>query len=212
MIQQHLDYYLSAPRLYFYLKASNNDADRAIHLYKLNIKISESFYPVLSVIEVCLRNTIHENFKRYFNNEYWFRDNLPDDFTPIVKEAFEKILSQNKKINPDCIVAELNLGFWNRLFSKKYSRILWKPLRLIFTNLPKHLRQRQTVANKLYNIRIIRNRIYHYEPIIGDITNIEIQYKSMITFLHWIDGRLPSLIKDIDRFNTIFSEGNYPLS
>ena len=212
MIQKHLDYYLSAPRLYIYLKISDNNIERAIYLYKLNIKISESFYPVLSIIEVCLRNAIHENFKQYFNNEYWFRDNLPADFNPIINEAIEKIKSQNKKVNPDRIVAELNLGFWNRLFSKKYSHLLWKPLRLIFTNLPKHLRQRQVVANKLYNIRIIRNRIYHYEPIIGDIRNIEVQYNSMISFLHWIDGRLPSLINDIDRFNTIFSGKNYPLS
>lgn len=203
MTVQQINYYLSIPRFTIYLTKTNNSLDKAYQLYKANIELSEAFYPVLSVLEVSLRNAINETLKVHFNDPYWFKNNLPVDFLPFVAEATQKLTAQRKNITADRITAELNFGFWNRLFNRNYTGLLWKPLRLIFKNMPKHLRQRDTIADVLYRIRTLRNRVYHYEPIFGNLQDIETQYREMLTFLAWIDNSLPNLLTDIDRFNNV---------
>jgi hypothetical protein len=206
MIEQHLKYYLSNPRFNVYLAKTNNDFGKAYQLYKVNIQLSEAFYPILSILEVSLRNVIHETLKVYFKNEYWFKNSLPAEFSSFVSEAEQKLTTQKKVITADRIIAELNFGFWNRLFNRNYTSLLWKPLRLIFKNTPKHLRQRNTIADALYRIRTLRNRIYHYEPIFGNLQDIENQYNEMLLFLLWLDNDLPKLLTDIDRFGHILKK------
>lgn len=173
MDEQNLKYYISSPRFNVYLAKSDNDFGKAYQLYKVNIELSEAFYPILSVLEVSLRNVIHETLKVYFKDEYWFKNSLPVEFLPFVSEAIKKLTIQKKVITADRIIAELNFGFWNRLFNRNYTSLLWKPLRLIFKNTPKHIRQRDKISDALYSIRTLRNRIYHYEPIFGNLQDIE---------------------------------------
>jgi len=206
MTEQQLKYYLSQPRFNVYLTKTNNNFGKAYLLYRVNIELSEAFYPILSVLEVSLRNAVNETLKVHFQDEYWFKNSLPVEFLPFVSEATQKLTAQRKTITADRIIAELNFGFWNKLFNRNYTYLLWKPLRLIFKNTPKHLRQRDTVADTLYRIRTLRNRIYHYEPIFGNLQNIENQYKEMLTFLTWIDNDLPKLLTDIDRFDDILQK------
>ncbi len=206
MTENELKYYLSTPRFNTYLSKTNNNFEKAFTLYQINIQLSEAFYPLLSVLEVSLRNAIHETLKAYFKDEFWFKNNLPIEFLPFVSEATQKLIAQRKTITADRVIAELNFGFWNRLFNRNYTRLLWKPLRLIFKNTPKHLRQRDTIADSLYRIRALRNRIYHYEPIFGDIEDIQNKYIETLTFLKWLDNDLPKLLTEIDRFNNIFNK------
>src|SRR5690606_34423038 len=206
MTEQQLKYYLSQPRFNVYLTKTNNNFGKAYLLYRVNIELSEAFYPILSVLEVSLRNAVNETLKVHFQDEYWFKNSLPVEFLPFVSEATQKLTAQRKTITADRIIAELNFGFWNKLFNRNYTYLLWKPLRLIFKNTPKHLRQRDTVADTLYRIRTLRNRNYHYEPIFGNLQNIENQYKEMLTFLTWIDNDLPKLLTDIDRFDDILQK------
>jgi len=206
MTEPQLKYFLSSSRFNLYLSKTGNDFDKAYRLYKINIELSEAFYPILAVLEVSLRNAINENLTNYFNDPFWFKNNLPVEFLPYVSEATQKITAQRKNVTTDRIIAELNFGFWNRLFNRYYTGLLWKPLRLIFQNMPKYLRQRDTIADALYRIRTLRNRIYHYEPIFGNLQDIEQQYNEMLTFLTWLDNDLPKLLNDIDRFNDILKK------
>lgn len=206
MTESQLKYYLSSPRFNVYLAQTSNNFEKAYRLYKANIELSEAFYPVLSVLEICLRNAINEQLKQYFNDPYWFKKHLPKEFQPFIAEAEQKILSQRKSVTADKIIAELNFGFWNRLFNRNYTGLLWKPLRLIFKNTPKHLRQRDTIADYLFRIRKLRNRIYHYEPIFRNLQDVEKQYNEMLSFIAWLDRDLPKLLDDIDRFKEIFKK------
>lgn len=206
MNEQQIKYYLSSPRFNVYLAKTNNSFEKAFQLYKVNIELSESFYPILSVLEICLRNAIHENLKQHFNDEFWFKNCLPIEFLPFVSEATQKLKRQHKTITSDKIIAELNFGFWNRLFNRNYTALLWKPLRLIFKNIPKHLRKRDEIADALYRIRTLRNRIYHYEPIFGNLNDIENQHRNMLTFIAWLDNNLPSTLLEIDRFSSILNK------
>jgi hypothetical protein len=51
---------LSFDRFSTYLAWANGDRDRAIQLYSLNTKISESLYTPLHILEVALRNRVHQ--------------------------------------------------------------------------------------------------------------------------------------------------------
>ena len=201
MTETQLKYFLSSPRFNVYFATTNNDFDKAYKLYRSNIELSEAFYPILSVLEISLRNSINETLKIYFNDPYWFKNSLPIEFLPFVSEAIKKLTAQRKIITADRIIAELNFGFWNRLFNRNYTELLWKPLRLIFKNTPKQLRRRDTIADSLYRVRTLRNRIYHYEPIFRNLHDIEKQYNDMIIFLTWLDKDLPNLLSDLDRFS-----------
>ncbi len=203
MTEQQIKYFLSQPRINVYLAQTGNDLEKAYKLYKINIELSEAFYPVLAVLEVALRNNINEKLKAHFNDSFWFKNYLPQQFQSFVSDAEQKISSQHKTITADRIVAEFNFGFWNRLFNRHHGKLLWKILFHAFPFLPKHFRKRDTIDDSLYNIRTLRNRVYHYEPIFRNLEDLESQYDNMLTFLSWMDKDLPNLLQGIDRFKDI---------
>jgi len=61
--------YLSAARLTRYEIICNNDDQKVLKLYQTNLKLSQSFYPLLSLFEVVLRNALSEELTRYFSND-----------------------------------------------------------------------------------------------------------------------------------------------
>lgn len=206
MTEQQLKYYLSNSRFNVYLAKTGNDFSKAYLLYKVNIELSEAFYPILSVLEISLRNAVNEKLSNYFNDPFWFKNKLPVEFLPFVSDATQKLTAQRKNITADRIIAELNFGFWNKLFNRNYTSLLWKPLRVIFKNTPKNHRKRDTIADVLYRIRTLRNRIYHYEPIFGNLQDIEKIHKEMLLFLTWLDNDLPKLLTDINRFEEVLKK------
>ncbi len=96
MIEQQLKYYLSSPRFNLYLSNTNNDYEKACQLYKVNIELSEAFYPILSILEVCLRNAVNETLKTHFNDSFWFENNLPPEFKSTVSKRFKKYYRKRK--------------------------------------------------------------------------------------------------------------------
>ena len=53
-------HFLSSHRMNRYYNAALKSESRALELYRLNLKISQSFYPLLNLFEICLRNAINE--------------------------------------------------------------------------------------------------------------------------------------------------------
>ena len=64
MEKQALEKIFSKERLEPYIKFHSGDFDKAIIHYKANIEISETFYPMLSVLEIALRNNFDFQLKR----------------------------------------------------------------------------------------------------------------------------------------------------
>lgn len=63
---------ISKERLEPYLKFNKNDLFKAIDHYKSNILISESFYPLLAVLEIGLRNSVDYQLTKRFNDNEWY--------------------------------------------------------------------------------------------------------------------------------------------
>ena len=186
---------ISKERLEPYLKRHNNDLEKALNHYKINILISQSFYPVLAILEVGLRNSINYQLTRKFNDENWF-DNIEyikiasKFHTDRITNARANILSEKKAITAGRIISELSFGFWTSLFDLKFERTLWKNLRLAFPNCPKEIRKRKTMSSKFNGIRKLRNRIFHHEAISWNLNVLQTYKTEIIEGINWLDKDL----------------------
>jgi hypothetical protein len=66
-----LEYYVSEPRLNRFLRACSNSKTKAQKLYRINIKVSEAFYPILNLFETFLRNTIYNEIAHSLHDPDW---------------------------------------------------------------------------------------------------------------------------------------------
>lgn len=183
---------LSSKRFNSYLKRCENNSENALHYYVANSKISEATYWSLQAFEIALRNKIHRALTLHFGTPEWYTIWLAsEDFTDFHSKIIEtkNILKlRNESINSDKMIAEFMLGFWIKMFNAKYESLLWKPLRTVFSNMPKQERQRNNVAGILNKIRNFRNRVYHYEPICWDFNATNNNYNNILKAIQWFDA------------------------
>jgi len=203
-----LERIISKDRISPYLSKHSGDAEKALNHYKANIRISEAFYSLLSVLEIGLRNNIDNQLKRIFKVAEWY--DHPDFIKYVssfqidrIQEARSNILREKKIITANKIVAELTFGFWTSLFDTKFDKTLWKDLRFAFPKCPKAIRQRKTICSKLNSIRKLRNRIFHHESISWSISALK-DYRNEITeTIDWLDGDLVNYFKDTFRIDKV---------
>ncbi len=190
MQSENLERLLSIKRLETYYNLFQGDKTKAIEYYQLNTKISEAFYPLLSNLEIALRNSIHQSFSVRFDTDNWFENLEFEDLSDQIKIAKSKIIKNRQQVNSDKIVAELTFGFWTSLFNKQYAKVFWRPLMFAFTNLDNEYKHRDKIAYKLNQVRKFRNRIFHYEPICNDLLALKTNYNNIIDVLNWLDKDL----------------------
>ncbi len=201
-----LEKLLSQKRLSTFYNLYPTDKEKAIEYYRLNTQISESLYPLLSNLEIALRNSIHNSFAIHYKSTEWFSHlNQPELFDQ-VNIAKSKILSRINPITADKVVAELTFGFWTTLFNKQYAKDFWKPLMYVFPLLDTPNKRREKISYKLNQIRRFRNRIFHYEPICNDLNALAINHNNILEILNWINADIVSWTKEIDRFDNLYKQ------
>lgn len=211
MNYNNLEKFLSERRLFLYRNHCKNNNNKAILLYKANIRLSKAFYPLLSLLEISLRNSINEVIINHFSDPDWlinekvgFMPRLNDRRFMLnsVNDAEVKIRNSGKPVTNDRIVAELNFGVWTSFFISRTFGILHRKPINAFTNLPAGT-TRNTVSQGLDEVRKFRNRVYHNETIcfynsIFDLSNVETIYDKIKNILGWFDPIYIKWIIDID--------------
>ena len=203
-----LERLLSQSRLSTYYQLFPNDKQIAIEYYQLNTQIAESLYPLLSNLEIVLRNTIHNSFSIHFKNSNWYTLVNYPELQDQINIAKSKITASKNQITIDKLVSELTFGFWTSLFNKNYAKDYWKPLMYAFPLLDKQQKHRNIIAFKLNNIRKFRNRIFHYEPICNDLNILSINHANILEILQGINTDIVLWTKQIDRFDILFKQAN----
>lgn len=145
-----------------YLEASDGDWTDALDLYDWNAKVSAAFFESIHYLEVGLRNAMDQTLSAQWGDAWMSADSAL--LTPRSRHVV--VTAQRKAAGPSHshgkIIAELPFGFWWSLLADEYNRRLWQPsLRFAFT-LPV---RRKTLHAELNEIRQLRNRIAHHEPI-----------------------------------------------
>jgi len=213
---------LSHARLSRFLKACNGDKQKALQLYRLNIKLSQNFFAILCMFEVALRNAIDIHFINHFQDKEWLKNQcLGKGF--LNNPAFQTGRFKSKKkvdsairelgvrYTHDRVIASLSFGFWDNLFAPIQFRLSGQNLHKIFPNRVKGTQQKQ-IFNELNVVLEFRNRAAHHEPICFngsqfiDLSNAKHTYSLIIKMIEWLAIDNERFLKDLDNTNQIVSE------
>jgi hypothetical protein len=209
---------LSDARLESY-RLSQSDSPRVlIGRYRWNVALSMSLYPVLFHLEVAFRNSVHLALSDFARTSVWY-DSTPSVLQPReqdqVKEARAELVKQRQKrqqpavVRADDVVAALNFGFWTSLLSPSYGPVLWHQRNmwvLAFPLLSRHERKRDRVSQRMHQIRILRNRVFHHEPI-WHWRDLPVQHQKLRETITWFEPALLDLLPNAHTFDEIHAGG-----
>jgi cytosine deaminase len=156
----------------------------------------------VQALEVLLRNKIHSQLEKDTGAADWYDQvNLLDPERDEVENAKTSIADRGVSVTPGRVIAELNFGFWLRLFSGQYEKEIWvKHLRRLYAA----TRQRKAVHDRLMQIKTLRNRIAHHEPLIR--RNPPKDYCDLLEAIGWLSPTVLAWVKATNCFETRFAE------
>lgn len=171
-----------------------------------NIVLSEALYPSFHVIEIALRNRLHDAFSNHFGESEWF--DLPwlsQGHALMVERARDDLMHRGRPPTVDRIVAELNFGFWCGMFHSRYE-VAGEPwpklLRTVFPRLPKSWATRDKVSSRVEAVRWLRNRVFHHEPIL-QLQDIRSRHRAMMELLGWLSPEARAHVECLCRFTAV---------
>ena len=126
-------------------------------LCRLNLKLSQEFFTVISCFEISLRNKIDEHLTSTLGND-WLRngaqrqgifDNIRTRLTK--NNINDAINSLGSSYTPNKLVAELGFGFWRFLFAQRQYTATGRNLLRIFPAKPISTPTNQYNQNYVFN-------------------------------------------------------------
>ena len=166
---------LSSARIATYEVATGVAADddmSALVLYAWNAQVSGALLAPLHICEVAIRNTVADVLEAVYGNEWpWstsFERSLPD---PIQGYSPRKDLQGTRAsaLTTGKLIPELKFIFWQKMFTRRYDDRLWTHhLPRVLPNMDASTtvaERRLLIYNDLEQLRKLRNRIAHHEPI-----------------------------------------------
>jgi uncharacterized protein YfiM (DUF2279 family) len=175
----------------------------------VNIVLCEALYPTLHMIEVALRNRLHNTFSHHFDASDWFEQAwIGQGHALMVAQAKDDLMHRGRQPTVDRIVAELNFGFWCGMFHSRYEADgqPWpKLLRTVFPRLPESWATRDKVRSRVEAVRWLRNRVFHHEPIL-QLQDIRARHRAMIELLGWLCPEARAHVATLCRFNAVHED------
>ncbi len=203
-----LENLLSEARLGPYLEATDGSLTSALRLYHWNAQISSAFHEVLHYVEVGLRNAMDTQLSAWATGLAAQSSWYCDPRVPLTARTRRKVAEARSNAGrgglPEIhgkVVAELMLGFWWSLLSEEYNRRLWQPcLRHAFDGPVRRTR----LHSELDDLRRLRNRIAHHEPIHG--RNLAADHHRILDVAERISPRLSERIDAVSRVPGVLLE------
>ena len=163
---------ISPARLGTYLERSQRNVRRAFDLYAWNVQASAALYPILQVNEIALRNAVHRALVSQFGAHWPYSHGFLRTLQRFERETFEKgrtkleLKLRIARLSTDHVVASQNYWFWVMLLTSRFEDRVWKrEFTVSFPNAPPRI-DRSVVHARADSIRLFRNRIAHFEPIL----------------------------------------------
>ncbi len=201
---------LSNERLEAYRnRLGDQEHDNLLTHYAWNIVLCESLYPCLQMLEVVLRNRLHNRISEHFGQPNWYED--PSILRPrdraMIGKAKDNLTKMGKPHDPGRVVAELSFGFWTSLMDRRYEQVLWPRLLAdCFPHMPRTLRTRKNISKRFNAIRRLRNRVFHHEPI-WHWQDLDKQHRNILEAIGWIEPAAKDFVMAIDRFPMQYRNG-----
>ena len=188
----HLPNALSAPRFATYLQACNGDRANALALYRWNIEVSSAFLVPLNILEITLRNAIVEAIVSVHGGTWpWstgFIRSLPNPSVPSYSPTRDLQALSRKHRTAGKIIADLKFVFWEKMLSARHDGRLWdNAFNVVFPNAPQvpggNAQNRGELRDDVEEIRKLRNRIAHHEPIFARPLKLDLD--RMVKAVRW---------------------------
>ncbi|MEJ0101668.1 MAG: Abi family protein [Bacteroidota bacterium] len=212
-----------------YVSSCNGDSQKALQLYKLNIQASQALYPLISILEIALRNALDRELTKHLSDSGWLITkrnqfaNHPDliytnsrgvqhsdhFFTEKLQMAEDKLNFRRVPVTHGKLLAELTFGFWIKFFDKCPVKVLRGCVFQIFQNKP-HIKG-ALVHSHLNSIVTLRNRISHSEPICFNssgslcLNTIKKYEENIIESLGWLDTDLRIWAEKMNFFKPVYN-------
>ncbi len=218
---------ISPERMRKYVEACSHDTRRARSLYRINLRLSQEMFALVSMFEVSLRNRIDKEMKNV-HGDNWLRDFIfqggvfdtdrrVEGTKKIIKKAYDG-LANNGRYTHSKLLAEMEFGVWKYMFNNVQYRLTGRCLLNIFTNKPTSTKSNHYdntyIYNELDKINAIRNRIAHHEPIcfgksypvVTDTQSVIECYNAIMRLFEWMAIDTKGLLYGIDHINTVCSK------
>lgn len=203
---------VSSSRLLRYQSAGGDDLETAVN-YFWKLALAESLFCSLNMVEIALRNALHDTLTHHFGVPAWYdrRGLLEAKQRKDINGVKSRIMKRGDSVTPDRVVSELTFGFWVTILSRNYDARLWQgqnaaPLKRMFLRIPRNKRQRQIVHQQYNEIRELRNRVFHYEPIFDD-PYLRQRHGEVKRGLQWLNPRMVDVLELYDRFPDVHANG-----
>jgi hypothetical protein len=173
----------------------------ALALYAWNTQVAAAMLAPLHICEVVIRNAVADAIASVYGAQWpWsssFIRSLPNP--PHGYQARQDLLTVSAgKTSVGKVIPELKFVFWQTLFTQRFDHRLWQPhLKTVlpYVDTAKSVPElRQLIYTELEQLRKLRNRIAHHEPIfqrnlIDDLQKAYelIAFRCPVT-AQWMDG------------------------
>lgn len=183
--REALDRSVSVPRMGTYLRASGHDPDLARARYLWDRDLAVAFFADIALLEVALRNAMHERLTGRWGERWYERGDVPldDRSAAQLAEAYGRVVGPKL---PGRVVAQCTFGFWAGLLDRgahagrdprrvrcDYDLVLWRGV------LDRGFPGGRAVARadgerwgRVYahqvvtRVNALRNRVAHHEPLV----------------------------------------------
>jgi hypothetical protein len=217
------EHFMSSARMSRYRVACGGNSKKAMTLYRMNLRLSQELFTIISCFEVTLRNAINNHCLASIGSN-WLQnsaspggnfDNWHCHLTADnINEAIHKLgtfYSHNK------LVAELGFGFWRYMFAQYQYTATGRSLLRIFPARPTSsfsVHYNQTfVFNQLAQINNLRNRVAHHEPIcfisghpVINTSYVRQHYSLIRQFFQWMSFDEAALLYGLDHIIPICNQ------
>lgn len=214
---------ISPERLNRYLLANNGNTKKAMTLYRLNLRLSQELFTVISCFEITLRNAINRHCMNTLGSDWLKTGVLPNgifdnNHCSVTKRTIQEASAKLRaNYTHNKLVAELGFGFWRYMFAQHQYHSTGKTLLRIFIAKPISTAQQQYnqtyVFNQLAQINELRNRIAHHEPIcfqvgqsIKNTIYVRENYAIIKKLFQWMEIDELSLLYGLDHIETICNQ------
>ncbi len=207
---ENLETIFTSARLSVY-RQDGTDESTALARYLYNIELCRSLYVTLNIFEVSLRNAFDKALSSFAGENWYETLPLDDHSRKKVSEAKGKLEKKKKNPTHDRVIPELSLGFWTSLITAKYSEQAFQSylIKTCLKKCPVQLRSVKNLQKIFERIRVLRNRVSHYERILH-WKDLESQHAQLSECIKWLDESAFQLLTEIDFFDYIFSAGVNP--
>lgn len=203
---------LSTDRFSRYVSWAGGDKERALELYSLNVRTSEAMYVPLHALELALRNRI-DGVLTGAHGARWFQDPavvIEDHQRSKVRKAIKELTQDGKAVDPGRVVAALSFGFWTAFLGRRYHQ-LWGTQLWRITPMPSGARRkRKDLAEVCTQIRYLRNRIAHHEPILH--WDLPKHHDKIVSLTRQLSPALADWAATLDRFRQVHQPASLNLS